>query len=187
MIAIVMNILLVLLLFAVIVWFVVWFVKKVRNKNGRNKPNPVNTGSGSPPPLLHPKPPIDKINDFIKGVDIDRKQQGRNAAMSNHEDSHKQQNITAIIGEGKLLCDTTIKELEQKIIQIDAAISEYTRIGQNSNAKEKEVEKQQYEKDIDYIKNKKTEIEINTNLPVYCLFSDGFAEGRNAKMKAQWG
>jgi hypothetical protein len=175
------SVFIMIVIIAVIVSILLWFVIKSLLKPKPQLPD-------VPKPITPtPKSPVDEITDFIQGKSKNRKQEGRDAAMVNHEETHKIQIIVTIKEEGRLLCDLKISEINSKILKINMAIDDYTKKGMITDAQEKTVEKQRCESDIEYIKNQKKELETNTNLPLYLSFIEGFDESRNAKMKEIWG
>ena len=168
-----------------LVWAIWYFL--IRNTEGENTNTPVIDNNNTPrTPTRIEKNDIATINVFFNQTQKNY-DDGRNDAVKDDTAENLLKGLKRIKDEGKQLCDVALLAYQKKIIKLENDIKEENRFleveGRSENCTTADriaVEKDNTQKDIDYIQAKKTSLDDN-DLGIYASYKAGFAKGRNDK------
>ena len=162
--------------FAVVVGLVSWFIFR--------KPTP--PPPPPPPPVSKSQTHIDIVNNFFN--------QTQKIYLDGHDDAVKddtvenlREGLMRIKSEGKQICINAILAYQKEVRKLENEIVEENRFlegsaGNSTQADRKTVEKDNIQKDIEYIEDMKSSLDDN-ELSIYASYRAGFAKGRNDKNK----
>jgi hypothetical protein len=171
-------------LFITIVFIVLYWLFGKDGKDGKD---------GKRPPMVEhiveptKQTPLEKINTFFNQTQK-FKEDGYYDASKNDTIEAMQEGLMRIKNEGEQMCDKAILHYQKEIRRLENEIKEENRfiegksVGNSTQADRKTVEKDNLEKDIAYITEKKSSLE-KEDLGIYVSYRAGFVECRNDKNK----
>jgi len=128
-------------------------------------------------PTSSPKQPIEKVRDFL---DSDLEEQGYLDAQSNSENNVLQQKVVELKAKGKQICQSAIREYENRNIDIKAEITISTSAGLLDSVEKLKAQIEKNEKDIVRVEKIMGTDLLDDNMSVYVSYRRGFEKWKRA-------